>query len=311
MKGLEISKKFFEEYGLPMIENEFPDIKGKLAAGLAGSGSECSGYDDDLSRDHDFEPGFIIFVPDDLDSRTEFRLERAYAKLPKEFMGLKRSTINPVGGNRHGVIHTSDFFRDKTGSPDGQLDLTDWFFVPENSVLEAVNGEIFMDNYGEVTRIRENLSYMPEDARLKKLAGHILNMAQSGQYNYGRCAARGETAAAQLAICEFVKSTMCVIFLLNKKYMPYYKWTFRALKDLPILSDMSVDLEFLISSTNTEEMIPIKTEITEEIAEKVIEVLHDQGITEATCNDLEKHAYSVNDFIKDSSLRNKHIMYAL
>ena len=81
MKGLELSEKYFEEYGQPMLEKEFPDILPYLAVGLFGSGSECFGYDDEVSRDHDFEPGFCIFLPDEsvIDRRTAFQLERAYA----------------------------------------------------------------------------------------------------------------------------------------------------------------------------------------------------------------------------------------
>jgi len=89
MKGLELSRRFYETYGAPMLSEKFPEFEDKLAIGLVGDGSECFGYDDDISRDHDFEPGFCIFVPDDIDSRTEFRLERAYAKLPKSFEGVE------------------------------------------------------------------------------------------------------------------------------------------------------------------------------------------------------------------------------
>ena len=54
-------------------------------------------------------------------------------------------------------------------------------------------------------------------------------MAQSGQYNYRRCLAHGETGAAQLACDELVRSTMHAVFLLNRAYMPFYKWAFRAM----------------------------------------------------------------------------------
>ena len=83
MKGLELSRSYFENFGRTMLE-EFPDILPKIAAGLCGSGSECFGFDDDISRDHDFEPGFCIFLPSEetVDRRSAFLLERAYSKLP-------------------------------------------------------------------------------------------------------------------------------------------------------------------------------------------------------------------------------------
>ena len=157
MKGLEIAQAYYETYGKPMLEEKFPEILPLIAAGLAGSGSECFGYDDEVSRDHDFEPGFCIFLPseDIVNRRTAFLMERAYAKLPKEFMGLQRSLVNPAGGSRHGVIRTAEFFRAKTGRPDADLSIQEWLTVPEASLAEAVNGRIFYDGYGEVSRIRQ------------------------------------------------------------------------------------------------------------------------------------------------------------
>ena len=75
------------------------------------------------------EPGFCMFIPGEelIDSKTAFLLERAYSKLPKEFMGFRRNVLNPVGGNRHGVIRISDFLKQKTGTTDGNLSLMDWF----------------------------------------------------------------------------------------------------------------------------------------------------------------------------------------
>ena len=193
MKGLELAKAYFTECGLPMLERDFADVLPYLAAGLCGSGSECFGFDDEISEDHDFEPGFILFLPgeDIIDRRTAFLLERAYAKLPKEFMGYRRSLMQPAGGSRHGVIRTADFFTDKTGNADGRFSLHKWMTVPEYALAEAVNGEIWLDNLGEVTALRERLSFYPEDIRLKKLAGHLLLMNQSGQYNYTRCIRHG------------------------------------------------------------------------------------------------------------------------
>ncbi len=325
MKGLEIAKLYFEQFGLPMLKEQFPEVLPYLAAGLTGSGSECFGFDDEISRDHDFEPGFCIFLPgeDIVDRRTAFQLERAYAKLPKEFMGLQRAMLQPVGGPRHGVFRTAEYFRDKIGVPDlrsgtagisaaeglkENLTASFWMQLPEYALAEAVNGEIFLDHYGEITEIREMLHTWPEDVRLKKLAGHLLLMGQSGQYNYRRCVRHGENAAAQLAVCEFVKSTMEVIFLLNRQYQPYYKWSFRALRALPLLSIEAELLEFLLTTDNEAALAEEKYDVIEGIASDIIDELMEQGLTKANCGDLEKHAYSVNDGIGDPSLRNLHVL---
>lgn len=313
MKGIEISKAYFEEYGRPMLEKDFSDILPYLCVGMVGSGSDCYGFDDEISRDHDFEPGFCIFIPneDAVDRRKEFLLERAYAKLSKEFMGLKRSLVSPVGGRRNGVIRISDFYLNKIGSADGKLSVLDWLTISESYLFEATNGEIFFDNYGEFSEIRNRIMNMPEDIRLKKLAGNMLLMAQSGQYNYGRCLSHGETGAAQLAVIEFVNAAMKTVFLLNKKYMPYYKWSFRAMRDLKLFSTFSDSFEYLLTSENDSVTAQTKTDVIEDIASMIIGYLIDNEMTKAICGDLEKHAYSVNDSISDPNIRNMNILAAV
>ena len=311
MKGLELSEKFYNEYGAHMIHNDFSRIEKYIAVGLVGSGSECFGFDDDLSADHDFEPGFCLFIPGEelVDNKTAFALERAYSKLPKEFLGYKRNILSPVGGNRHGVIRINDFLKEKTGTSDGVLSLMDWFFVPEQSLAELINGKVFFDGLGVFTEIRERFKYLPEDIRLKKIAGNLLLMGQSGQYNYNRCIERNDSAAAQLSVIEFVKSTINVIFLLNKTYAPYYKWSFKVLKEQKILCEISDSLEYLISSGNGKTEAKAKSEIIEQICELVACELINNKISEYDGNESEKHAYSVNNNTSDSSVRNLHILY--
>lgn len=313
MKGLELSKKYYEEYGKPMLQEQFGEYEHLIAIGLVGSGSDCYGYDDKISLDHDFEPGFCLFLPDEniIDNKTFFNLERAYNKLPKEFCGYKRSIVKPVGGSRNGVFRTKDFYNKKIGSPDGELTVEQWFSLPDYALAEATNGEVFKDDFGDFTSIRNKLKNMPKDVFLKKLAGNLLIMAQSGQYNFARILSRGETASAQLALFEFSNATMKCLFLLNHKYMPYYKWQFKALRELPEGETIADSLEFLISTDNSTENADIKMLIINSVAEEIINNLKKQNITKATCNDLEKHAYSVNDFIQDASLRNTHILYGV
>ncbi|MBQ2705050.1 MAG: DUF4037 domain-containing protein [Clostridia bacterium] len=309
MKGLELSYQFYLQHGLPMLQKDFSHILPFVAVGMAGSGSECFGYDDELSHDHDFEPGFCIFIPDEdvLDRKSAFELERMYAKLPKEFMGFKRSPVSAVGGNRHGVIRMSEFFEAKTGSPKGELTIGQWLSIPEYALLEAINGAVFCDNYGEFSQIREAIGYFPEDIRLKRLAGNLLIMGQSGQYNYNRCVLRGETASAQLALFEFAKSAINVAFLLNKKYMPYYKWSFRALREIsPQYCDLAKSLEVLISTDNSNPKQ--KQETIEGICRFIADEINAQGITKLPTSEMESQAYAVNDMISNNGIRNMNIL---
>lgn len=311
MKGIELAEKFYIEYGAPMIHEKFPEIESILAVGIAGSGSECFGFDDDISRDHDFEAGFCIFIPDEdiIDRKTAFELERAYAKLPREFMGVKRERLSPVGGSRRGVIRIDDFLIQRVGTRGGVLDIDAWFSLPEQSLAEVTNGKIFRDDCGYFTDIRKELSYLPEQVRMKKLAGELLIMGQSGQYNYPRCISRGERAAAQLATGEFVNAALHSVFLLNKRYMPYYKWSFRALSDLPRLSELYSPLEYLISSGNSEGEVGEKSRIVEEVAGQIIALLNADGLSDYCGSELEGHAYAVNNRIASEGIRNLHILY--
>ena len=313
VKGLELSRQFYEEYGVPLLRDRFADCASLVAAGLTGSGSECYGYDDELSRDHDFEPGFCLFLPeeDQLDRRTAFLLERAYAALPDAYAGFRRAKLAPTGGSRHGVFRLRAWFEEKIGGWPEELTADQWLRLPSSALAEAVNGAVFQDDAGVWTRARAILAAMPEDVRKKRLAGHLLMMAQSGQYNYLRCLGHGEPGAAQLSAGLFVHHAMEAMFLLHKRYLPFYKWAFRALRELPGGEDAARTFEWLLSSGNEPPLAQDKAYAMEGVAAEVIDLLRTQGLTDATCQDLEKHAYSVNDKIREESIRNLHILYAV
>ena len=313
MKGLDIARAYWEQHGRPMLEREFPEALPMVASGLTGAGSECFGFDDDLSRDHDFEPGFCLFLPgeDVIDRRTAFLLERAYAKLPKEFMGLKKGLIPPAGSARRGVLRTGEYYKEKVGAADGVLTLGQWLDLPEQTLAEAVNGAIFYDGPGEVTAIRRRLARYPEDVRRKKLAGRMLMMAQSGLYNYPRCLAHGETGAAQLAAIEFADHATAAVFLLNETYRPFYKWRFRAMRALPQLSLLAELMEYLLTTDNGPDMAREKRGVMEGVCRDVIGEAVRQGLSVADGDILEAHARSVNDGIRDIDLRNMDLLGAV
>lgn len=333
MKGLELSKSFYHEFGEKMIHDNFRELESKIAVGLIGAGSECFGFDDEISTDHDFDPGFLIFIPDEVDENTAFKLQREYAKLPMEYKGYRREVMSPVGGNRRGVKKISDFLYEKTGTRDGKLSYADFINVPEQSLAELTNGEIFRDDSKYLTNLRMKLSVQPRDVALKKLAGELLLMAQSGQYNYKRCISHDEFAAARMALYEFVKSALHATFLLNEVYMPYYKWQFKALRSLYWPSNIKVRSELnyiegieddsfqevpyekmLISLLNVSDediFVDKVASQVERIARLFIDRIKADGLSEKNDNYLEPHAYEVNNKIKDIDLRNANILIAV
>lgn len=97
-RGLRLCERYYIAFGKPMLERNFGAVLPPLAIGLAGEGSECLGYDDALSRDHDFGAGFCIWVPDDLPEETVQQLRNAYAVLPKSYCGVSRVAMPEADG---------------------------------------------------------------------------------------------------------------------------------------------------------------------------------------------------------------------
>ncbi len=53
MKGLELSRAYWEKCALPLFRRELPAFLERAAVGLVGEGSECFGFDDEISQVHD------------------------------------------------------------------------------------------------------------------------------------------------------------------------------------------------------------------------------------------------------------------
>lgn len=297
MKGLEISRAFWEEHGKPMMEERFPELLDLTAVGLVGPGSECFGYDDEISRDHDFEHGFCIYLPDEerVSRRQEFLLGRAYESLPKEFMGLRRSLFNPAGVNRRGVFRTEDIYRQLTGFPGKPGDWRAYLSVPDSAMAEVTNGEVFFDGFGEFSAIREAWRNPPEDVQRKKLCGYLIRMSQTGEYNHPRCLERGDEASAFLTAAEFVKAAAAAFGWVYNRPSPYYKWCLRFVQDLPKGEMYAGYLKNALcpdgSTCITEARILLTT------------VLQEQGLVPEGTEDLQKAAFIINDGIRDGVLR--------
>lgn len=305
MKGLALSRAFFEKYGKEMLETEFPEYKDRIAVGLVGHGSECFGFDDEISRDHDFDASFSLWLTDEDYKKIGFKLSRALSKLPKEYKGISLKNESLSANKFKGVFSIPEFF--SFYIPNGEVPKTaaEFLRIPDFYLAEATNGEVFCDGLGEFTKIRNALKNCPEDARLKKLASAVFNMAQSGQYNYLRTLSHGENAAAALCLSEFATASAHAVYLLNFSYMPYYKWAVRGMRELLILNSLADDLtELLKQPYNKEKNAPL----IEKICSAVINELKNQGVSSLSDSFLEPHAYNIQNKISNPLIRNSNII---
>lgn len=246
MKGLELSQKYYEAYGRQMIRTQFPEIADQAAVGLVGYGSECLGFDDEISSDHDYGPSFCIWLPRGTYLQCGSQMQKAYDALPKEFMGCAARVEEEQGKGRVGVLCLEDFYLEILGRDGVPETDAEWFAVSEAALATATNGAVFEDPCGKFTGIREGLlAYYPKEVWRKKLAESLAKAAQAGQYNYARAMKRGERIAAEIALMEFVKEAMQIVYLLNKKYAPFYKWMHRGMQALAVCSEIGDMLALL------------------------------------------------------------------
>lgn len=308
MNGMELAKKLYEINREKIIQ-KYPELFKRMAIGLVGEGSECFGYDDEVSQDHDFEPSFCIWLMESDYYAYGEELQKFYVDLPKNIEGHHLMNRSVYGGNRRGVFQIDTFYRNKTGGVQGPETLQDWLFVPEYSLAEAVNGQVFHDGAGKFSAIRSGLlKGYPEEVRKKKIAARAALMAQSGQYNYRRCLAHGDEGATRFALNEFVKHSIHMIYLLNNCYCPYYKWMFRGMEKLEILGELKEGLKALLCAPDSEENIQVKLALIEEISGEIATELKIQKLSTVESDYLESHAFSVMETIQDETLKQLHVM---
>lgn len=326
IKGIELSREFYEKIGKPVLEELFPEYMGKAAVGLVGEGSECYGFDDVLSTDHDYGPGFCVWLPQKEYEEIGKEMNQIYDALPSEYRGISEKITRIESVGRRGILEIGTFYKKFLGTGGVPEKLREWLVIPEHYLAVATNGSVFEDRLGRFTEIREKLlEYYPEDVRLKKIAARAITMAHSGQCNYNRMMQRHDTVAAVLALSEFTRAALSMVYLLNKKYAPYYKWMWRGLERaerLPRVRELLTQItesgpdrrswyredvqRFRFELNRSDRVV----RLIEEISAMVIEELKVQGLTSSTSDYLEEHGYAVMHRIQDEAIRSLPVLAA-
>ncbi len=227
--GLSLCREYYETFGKPMIRERFPDYQDRIAVGLVGRGSDCFGYDDEISRDHDWGPGFCLWVTDETYEQIGPELEKAYEQLPREFRGFRRAAeVN--GRGRRGVWRIGDFYRSLTGAD--RYERIDWAQASDYGLAAAVNGQVFRDVEGIFSDFRRKLQEgYPLSVRYLKLAEAAAGFAQAAQYNYPRMLSRKDPLTGQMVLWDGVRSALRLVHYAEGKYPPHDKWLVRSIRE--------------------------------------------------------------------------------
>ncbi len=239
MRGLELSRRFYDEAVRPILERRFPRLE--HAGALIGPGSEVLGYDDDVSTDHHWGPRVQLFVGDL--AGTQEVVDALARELPEEFGGWPTSFGEP---DEHGVQHLEPvepgepvthrvelftvpgFMRETIGfDPGAGIGVADWLTTPTHRLLSVTAGAVFADPIGELRRARDELAWYPDDVWLYAMAGRWRRLAAL-EHLMGRAGSTGDELGSRLIAASLVRELMLLAFLQERRYAPYPKWLGRA-----------------------------------------------------------------------------------
>ena len=302
MHVIDLCEGFFREYGADVIRG----FGGCVSAGLVGNGSECFGYDDEVSLDHDVSVDFCLWVDDEAYSEAAPVLEERRSRLPDSYMGLERICRRTANSEkRRGVFSCGEFYRSLIGYSTLPETPAEWLRIPDHALAAASDGRVFTDGATDFTYMRNMIKNgIPTDVYLKKLSRAVIMAAQYGQYNYFRCMKHGERGAARLALDGFCRNVAYCVYYLNRKHPPFYKWLIMGMRELETGAELAALTEELLLTADSD----LCGEMIEDISGRLLGLLRDGGYTYGTEKFLEPHAYRIAQKIRDSELSAMHIM---
>ncbi len=237
--GLELSMDFYESKAKESLFEAFPELIDRFAVGLVGEGSECFGFDDVLSTDHDFGPGFCIWLTKEDYEKYGQALCQWYETLPHNYRGFVRKPGREVktvvqsghsltgSEDRAGIWSMDDFFAYFTGYTFATMvpDENALLQISEESLAAMFNGRLFYDPKG-MFRCRRQAFYdlFTEKIWQIKISNSLILLGKYGQYNYPRAMKRGDYVTAQMILYKYIEELLKLVHYVNHVFPPYYKW---------------------------------------------------------------------------------------
>ncbi|WP_129787187.1 DUF4037 domain-containing protein [Promicromonospora panici] len=251
MSGIELARAYWADIVRPILDRELPGVP--RAVGRLGGGSDVLGLDDDTSRDHDWGLRLTLLVPaehvHDVDRVLAASLPASYRGRPTAFP----VTWDPTVRYRVEVASPADLVRSRTGLDVGDgLTPTDWLSLTGQSVLEVTAGPVFEDTSGEITALRERLSWYPHDVWLHVLAADWTRVEQELPF-VGRTGQRGDDLGSRLIAARLITALVRLGFLLERSWPPYPKWAGTLFARLPVAPSAGGHLVGALAAATWEE----------------------------------------------------------
>ena len=297
------SRSFYDMIIAPMIKEKFAEYEERIAVGIAGEGSDCFGFDDFISRDHDFGTGVVLWLTDEDYDAIGARLSAEYNSIIDSHPG---NNLTDRLRERRGVMTINGFYSNILGI-DCDLDKCefseeDWYTLDHNCLATAVNGVVYRDDLGKFSAFRRMLlDYYPDNIWKIRIVNELHKFSMTLQVNYARCMSRKDTVAARLCHVQGLEAAMQLYFLMKRVYPPYYKWIYRRLEELDNggkysalvkrLAESDIDIshwkgEYKANFINISDPI---VDSAEQIAEMLVDMLREKGLINSMDPYLERY----------------------
>jgi hypothetical protein len=216
------------------------------------------GYDDEVSRDHDWGPRLELFLnPADRQAQTPRLLEVFAEDLPRTFHGYPTSFVLAADGvgvlaeaerdtpirHRVELCEVAEWCDFMLGfDPRRGVSWLDWLATSSHRLAEITGGVVFHDGLWELVRLREALGYYPREVWLFVLASQWRRIGQE-EALVGRSSQVGDDLGSTVLAARLVRDLMRLCLIMERRYIPYAKWLGTAFAHLEIAGPLTPHLE--------------------------------------------------------------------
>jgi hypothetical protein len=187
VRGVEVSRRFYDTEVAPCLDGVLH------AAGRVGRGSDVLGFDDDVSRDHDWGERVTVIT------------DRPTPPLPD---GVELFTFASFVDAHLGRVPRDDI---------------DWLLLTGQSVLEVTAGPVFRDDVGDLRALRRTLAWYPPSVEQYVVASSWRRIDQELPL-IGRTRDRGDDLGCRIVTARVARAVVHLTFLLERRWPPYAKW---------------------------------------------------------------------------------------